>query len=163
MKRLLVSKINIFVIRLYVTGGKDIGAGLMSNMWCIDLTDLDKFIPGETEYSINPEWVEMACTGTKPPPMSHHSSLVYQTKMYMFGGSTRVSENLNFYTLDLVKDQWQIIKPKALHGDPENFPKTRDEHSCILQENSMVIFGGFAFGERTNNIFRYRFIDNTWE
>ena len=33
----------------------------------------------------------------------------------------------------------------------------------MLQDNGMIIFGGFAFGERTNDIFRYSFIDNTWE
>mmetsp|Transcript_33182 Transcript_33182/g.50847 ORF Transcript_33182/g.50847 Transcript_33182/m.50847 type:complete len:92 (+) Transcript_33182:863-1138(+) len=27
----------------------------------------------------------------------------------------------------------------------------------------MIIFGGFAFGERTNEIYRFSFIDNTWE
>jgi N-acetylneuraminic acid mutarotase len=27
----------------------------------------------------------------------------------------------------------------------------------------MIVFGGFAFGQRTNDIFKYFFKSNTWE
>jgi len=86
-------------------------------LWNIDLSDLEEFLPGESEFSLNPEWSEVKTSGPKPPPISHHSSLVYQHKMFLFGGSTRDAENLNMYSLDLVKDQWAIVKSKALHGD----------------------------------------------
>jgi hypothetical protein len=46
----------------------------------------------------------------------------------------------------LHKNQWTILKPKALNGAEENFPKTRDEHTALVFEDSMIIFGGFAFG-----------------
>jgi N-acetylneuraminic acid mutarotase len=39
----------------------------------------------------------------------------------------------------------------------------RDEHTAVLYENSMVIFGGFAKGFRTNSIERYFFKENKWE
>lgn len=42
-------------------------------------------------------------------------------------------------------------------------PITRDEHSCIVYYDSMVVFGGFMFGKRTNSIFMYHFKANTWE
>jgi len=122
----------IFDKKLYVFGGKDIGIGQLKSLWCIDLSELDDFVPGESEFSLNPEWYELNTTGTRPPAISHHTSLVYQNKMFLFGGSTRDQENTNFYQLDLTKNQWQVVKAKALHGDQTNFPKTRDEHSCVL-------------------------------
>ena len=42
-------------------------------------------------------------------------------------------------------------------------PHTRDEHSCVVHNESMLVFGGFAFGERSNSIFKYNFRMNTWE
>lgn len=66
--------------------------------------------------------------------------------MYLFGGSTKEQENLNLFSLDLHKYQWTILKPKALNGADENFPKTRDEHTALILDDSMIIFGGFAFG-----------------
>ena len=42
-------------------------------------------------------------------------------------------------------------------------PHTRDEHSCVVHNETMLVFGGFAFGERSNSIFKYNFRMNTWE
>lgn len=39
---------------------------------------------------------------------------------------------------------------------------TRDEHSTILVGDNMVVFGGFAFGQRSNEIFKYNITQNTW-
>jgi N-acetylneuraminic acid mutarotase len=50
-----------------------------------------------------------------------------------------------------------------LDNDAENYPKTRDEHSAVILHDSMIVFGGFAFGERCNDIFKYTFRSNTWE
>ena len=50
-----------------------------------------------------------------------------------------------------------------MNNDDSNFPHTRDEHSCVIHNDTMIIFGGFVFGERTNSIFRYSFRMNHWE
>ena len=40
----------------------------------------------------------------------------------------------------------------------------RDDHTAVIYEGSMVIFGGFSTnGERSNDIYRYYFKDNKWE
>ena len=41
---------------------------------------------------------------------------------------------------------------------------TRDEHTAILFENdrSMVLFGGFVRGTRTNEVIKYMFAENRW-
>ena len=33
----------------------------------------------------------------------------------------------------------------------------------MILDDSMIVFGGFAFGQRTNEIFKYFFKSNTWE
>mmetsp|Transcript_2846 Transcript_2846/g.2670 ORF Transcript_2846/g.2670 Transcript_2846/m.2670 type:complete len:99 (+) Transcript_2846:593-889(+) len=43
-------------------------------------------------------------------------------------------------------------------------PTHRDEHTALIYENSMVIFGGFDLnGDRVNDIYRYFFKENKWE
>jgi N-acetylneuraminic acid mutarotase len=98
-----------------------------------------------------------------PPSISHHTCNVYQGKMYLFGGSTGGKENINMYVLDLFKNQWSILKTKPKNGDDNNLPITRDEHSSFIYNDYMVIFGGFAFGERTNDIYKFHFKTNSWE
>lgn len=137
----------------------------MDNLWCIDLRELREFVPGQSEYSPNPQWELIKINGNvRPPALSNHSSVVYKNKMYLFGGSSMECENVDMYTLDLSSSlfKWSIVKTKAEGDQDDNFPKTRDEHSCVLYDNSMIVFGGFTFGQRTNDIFKYDFSKNTW-
>jgi hypothetical protein len=41
-------------------------------------------------------------------------------------------------------------------------PYPRDEHSAIVYEDSIIIFGGFSFGKRTNDLFKYDIKNNEW-
>lgn len=50
-----------------------------------------------------------------------------------------------------------------MSNDESNMPHTRDEHSCVILHDTMVVCGGFAFGERTNEIFKYHIKTNLWE
>jgi N-acetylneuraminic acid mutarotase len=72
-------------------------------------------------------------------------------------------ENMDLFVLDLESYRWNLLKPQAKNNDKANLPVTRDEHSCIVHDDSMVVFGGFSFGEKTNSIFKYHFRSNTWE
>jgi hypothetical protein len=149
---------------LYVFGGKDIGIGHLNNLWSINLSDLDPFVVGESEYHPNSEWELIETMGKdQPPPMSHHSSVEYNGKMYLFGGSSLNRENTDMYSLDLNRYQWNLVKSKGMNGDESNIPYTRDEHSCVIYNDSMIVFGGFAFGERTNSIFKFDFKRTWWE
>jgi N-acetylneuraminic acid mutarotase len=89
----------------------------------------------------------------KPGALAHHTSVVYGDKMYLFGGSNLEKENRKFYTLDLSTYKWEVVKSR---GD---LPITRDEHTAVLNENegSMIIFGGFSDGSRTNELIKYTF------
>ena len=83
--------------------------------------------------------------------------------MYLFGGGGGMCENLDLFCLDLTKFQWTLLKPQPKNNDKNSMPVARDEHSCVVHDDSMVIFGGFNFGRRTNQIFKYYFGRNVWE
>lgn len=70
----------------------------------MDVSTAENFIPGESEYDKNPEWELIKTHGQqKPAAMCHHTSVAFKGKMYLFGGSTRDTENLDLFSLDLVK------------------------------------------------------------
>jgi fibrillarin-like rRNA methylase len=77
--------------------------------------------------------------------------------MYLFGGSSRYQDESYFYSLDMKNLKWEPIRSK---GD---VPLIRDEHTAVIYEGSMVIYGGFIDGERTSDIHRYYFKENKWE
>jgi hypothetical protein len=52
----------------------------------------------------------MDTVGPNPGAISHHSSIVFGDKMYLFGGSKSTGlENKNFYGLDLKSFRWENI------------------------------------------------------
>ena len=68
--------------------------------------------------------------------------------MYLFGGSKgNCDANEGMYTLDLRSYRWEKL---TLQGD---VPESRDEHTCNIYGASMIIFGGFVNGVRTNDVF----------
>jgi len=77
--------------------------------------------------------------------------------MYLFGGSNGSADNETLYKLDLNKYIWTVVKPKYADNDSRNNPLCRDEHSCCMDGDNMIIFGGFSQGEKCNEIFVYSF------
>jgi len=41
-----------------------------------------------------------------PKPIANHTSVVYENKMYLFGGSGGMCENMEIFLLDLDTYQW---------------------------------------------------------
>ena len=78
--------------------------------------------------------------------------------MFLFGGSDLETENRKFFSLDLNTFRWDLVKSR---GD---LPVTRDEHTAVVDENehSMIVFGGFLNGQRSNEIVKYLFQENRW-
>ena len=80
--------------------------------------------------------------------------------MYLFGGSKPSLQNAPYslYVLDLKSLKWDFVNTRG------EVPASRDDHTALFYEGSMIIFGGFTIeGERTNQIYRYYFKDNKWE
>ena len=71
------------------------------------LADLDK---PEYEQEKKLAWQQIDTTGPSPGAISHHTSVVYNDRMYLFGGSkSNGEENRNFYGLDMKLFKWENI------------------------------------------------------
>lgn len=137
-------------------------------MWCIDLGEIGKLEQGKSEHTSNPEWIQIRKESNKysnvwPNPVANHTSVVYKDKMYMFGGSSGMCENEDFYSFDLNQNAWTKINAKPKNSDESHICNSRDEHSAVILHDQMVVFGGFSQGTRTNNIFKYHINTNEWE
>lgn len=65
-------------------------------------------------------------------PISHHTSVVYEGKMYLFGGSHTLDCNKIFYALNLEKMTWEIVRQRAADNDQSNIPEAADEHTAVV-------------------------------
>ena len=143
-----------------------------------------EIIPGETEYLSNPSWEKINYSGiTLPKPSSYHTCVLHYVnkKVYLFGGRIKETRwaggsSSDLFSLDLSSHYWQYIKAKPKDGNRKNLPAPREEHSAVLNEDNMVIFGGYVgdeislieagFGykmKRTNEMFSYNISENIWE
>ena len=83
--------------------------------------------------------------------------------MYLMGGSAVVKDNTDMYSFDFAKNSWALIKPKCTKNE-DDIPQGRDDHSCAVYNNQMVVFGGFTTdGEPSNDLFKFYFNENRWE
>ena len=74
---------------LFIFGGHDIREGSHDNLWKLDLNtlvDLDNY--GD-EKMFTCQWEPVEVKGKlQPGRVSHHSSVIHKSKMYLFGGNT---------------------------------------------------------------------------
>ena len=98
--------------KLYIFGGKDIGAGHLNNLYMLNLEDQERFIAGESEYMVNPEWELIKTIGKEQPkPICNHTSIIFGDKMYLYGGSCPAMEKPTFFSLDLAgRFKWEVVK-----------------------------------------------------
>jgi len=66
---------------------------------------------GHSENSDNPEWNLIKTSGTnQPKPIANHTSVVFDNKMYLYGGGGGMCENREIYTLDLDHYTWSQLR-----------------------------------------------------
>lgn len=73
--------------RLYIYGGHDIREGSINNLWMLDFNDIDDLDCQIEDRLYCCKWKLQAVKGNNPGRISHHSSVVYKYKMYLFGGN----------------------------------------------------------------------------
>ena len=96
-------------------------------------------------------WQEVNAQGVKRPgAISNHTSVIYNKKMYLFGGSNGLNSNETFYAFDPATNMWEIVRHKPADNDEANKPPASDEHSAVVSGDHMYIFGGFDGGDRIN-------------
>lgn len=103
--------------------------GHLNSLWSINLDEIGRLEIGKSEHIPNPQWNHHQRDGNKyyntnnwPHPVANHTSVVYKDKMYLFGGSSGMCENQDFWSFDLHSNIWTLLKPKTKNNDPKNNP-----------------------------------------
>lgn len=82
--------------------------------------------------------------------------------MYLFGGNYGLSSNDKFYSFDPATHIWDLVKSRAANNEPGNLPPALDEHSAVIHEDSMIVFGGCANAERQDQTYAFNFKTLEW-
>ncbi|KAF0687660.1 Aste57867_20644 [Aphanomyces stellatus] len=85
------------------------------------------------------KWVDIPGSGQKPPCLSGHSAVVYERRMYVFGGTPLHDNHQSkgaFYQLNI--DTWVWKRVKA-----SNEPALRNEHTACVYNDQMILCGGW--------------------
>ena len=95
------------------------------------------------------------CAGTPPAPRYHHSAVVFQDSMFVFGGYTGdIYSNSNLrnkndlYEYKFTTSQWINWEDK-ITGD---LPPARSAHGAAVYDNCLWIFAGYDGHTRLNDM-----------
>ena len=103
-------------------------------------------------------WTKRESIGKCPEPRSHHTAVVYGTKIIIFGGFRNSHMRYNdVWIFDTVMDEWSQPHQGVTEVKPDgevyfkrhwpDVPSPRGSHSATLINNQeMVIFGGYGGG-----------------
>jgi hypothetical protein len=114
-------------------------------------------------------WESVAFEGSICPPALHfHSSVIYGTKMYIFGGSlvdtfgtpTECSDKV--WTYDLESKRWNLLNTWG------SKPCARKGHTAVIYQHQMFVFGGLAEDHQggwvtLNDAFVFDFKSECWK
>jgi len=94
--------------------------------------------------------------------LTEHTGVVYQDKMYIFGGNGGQVENYsnNVYSYPLP------FKPDSVFNRIETnaeAPPARSGHTAVVYKDSMYIFGGWNGRTSLSDFYSYHFETKTWK
>jgi N-acetylneuraminic acid mutarotase len=106
-----------------------------------------------------PKWEKITQLNVKfaPGALAHHTATVYNNAVYIIGGirANGVS-NTEMYKFDIYNLKWEHTRQR------DHMPEQRDDHTCNLYEDSMLLFGGYKNGVRTNELLSFKFEGSKW-
>jgi N-acetylneuraminic acid mutarotase len=97
-----------------------------------------------------------------PQPCQGHSAVIYNEEMYVFGGrintaNGRGREYTNtMYKYSLKDKIWTLI-------NCTNSPTPRHNHTAIVYNDQMIIYGGSNNDSYLSEVYSFRFVTNDWE
>eukprot|EP01033_Poteriospumella_lacustris_P005367 gene5367-3826_t len=131
-----------------------------------------EFFDGETTTVYNDlfkwnvdknEWRQIESLNT-PPPRCSHQAVLYQDKVYVFGGEYGTLDQFYHYRdlweLDLKTNTWREVEAT---GD---WPTARSGHRMVLWRNYIILFGGFYEAMRDvkwyNDLYFFSLQERRW-
>ena len=152
--------------KMLIFGGKKVSKGLtleLGDFWSYDISlifDYPFFFGMPNFISVNNNWEALKLRNT-PESRRGHSAVVYDKKMYIFGGLKEGRGFLNeMFEFDPKENIWKKVIPK----NPASSPKTA-YHSAVvsLRSQAMYVYGGkIGPSKFTNRLYAFSFITLTW-
>ena len=107
-----------------------------------------------------PRWKRVRDVELKPAPRTKFSSIMYEGKLYVFGGGYQKTFHGDLYSFELETKKWTCIQSDtSIH---EHGPCRRRSHKAILWMDQMVIFGGRTQHGRKNDVHFFDLKTHTW-
>ncbi|UCS20286.1 uncharacterized protein HLK63_F07535 [Nakaseomyces glabratus] len=112
--------------KLYLFGGQ-LDDNYFNDLAMYDLSDF---------RNPHSRWQFLKSKAFTPPPLTNHTMVAYDYKLWVFGGSSRgeLQNQLYVYIPDL--NEWRCLETE---GDK---PQPIQEHSATIYKNLMCVFGG---------------------
>lgn len=86
----------------------------------------------------------------------YHSSVLYNGKIYVFGGVSNENVSSNFFSFDP-----QTLKIEKLKY--KNQPSARMGHTSVLYKDKMIIYGGIDIFKSFNEVYSFDLNQKVWE
>lgn len=96
-------------------------------------------------------------SGHAPSARSGSKAVICRDSIFFFGGYTKKDGDYfnDLFEFNIPRAHWSRI-------DAENQPSVRTDHSCIMYEASLYIFGGFDARSRFQDLHQYNIDDREW-
>jgi N-acetylneuraminic acid mutarotase len=91
-----------------------------------------------------------------------HSGVVYNDKMYIFGGHITQPQSEYFHTVKQDMYEYDYAKREWAELPSEGSPR-RTEHTAVVCGDEMVVFGGYSGTGYENTAMAYNFLTNSWQ
>lgn len=110
-------------------------------------------------------WKKLICSDSTPRPRSGHSSVTFDSKMYVFAGHDGNDVLNDHYFLDLTSLKWNEISGNGKSG---NVPSPRASHAAVVDQLTGIIyvFGGTGkeFGQSNKkDFYLFSIYEGTWQ
>ena len=154
---------------MFVFGGQDLKEGSVNTTWKINIQSIVRQ-SSNGEANVSAEWEQLNVKGQVPAPMSHHSSFVFENKLYCYGGligSQGGQSNGDLWILDLDTNTWskKVISSVAKKGEAQKTCEARDDHASVFDPSSKIlyVFGGYVNGDKSNDMWQYDLVKEEWK
>lgn len=100
---------------------------------------------------------------TSPPPRSVHSVCLYNDLIYIYGGwDSRKCFN-DLWSLDVEQKKWTKVEYVQSDETTKVTPPATRYHAVAVYGDYMYICTGFLMDGHCNEMYRFHFINRTWE
>lgn len=102
-------------------------------------------------------WKKVETKGVPPAPRYSHTSVTYDGGLYVFGGERSAYSFNDLWRLDMKTMEWSIAPLSTNESPPARF-----DHSAVVVEDHMIIYGGRSGNIFLGDMWAYSFTNMNW-